>query len=164
MTGKIKIEKSWPFFHAYHDCRYIISHDCRKTVLLREKKQKRKYILENKTEKEIIVYKVDDALIRSKAKNKCDYAIYTEDNCLILIELKGQDLDHAAKQIYFTIDTLLKQNNIKPQALHPRIVLSKVSCPRIKPTYEKLLEQFLNKTYGSCENYKKQCRILKESI
>ena len=162
MAQKIKVQKEWSFYQTYHDSAYILRHDCSKDIPLREIGEKRTYRLFNKSEKEIIVYQVDGGLISVDDVSKCDYAIYTEDDWLYLIELKGADLEHALEQINSTINTLLKRPNIKVKKLNVRIVLSKVRVPNSLETKEKKLKHLLQ-TYGG-GNYIKQSRILEDSI
>lgn len=163
MAQKIKEQKKWPFFQAYHDQNYIERHDCNKVVKLKEPREKRIYKLHNDTEKEIVVYKIDGGLINDTSVLKCDNGIYTEDDWLFLIELKGKDLEHALEQINSTIDILLKQKNIKPKKLNVRIVVSKVNIPKILESKEKKLKQLLYKSYGGGD-YKKQSRLLEETL
>ena len=163
MAQKIKVQKEWPFFQAYHDNGYILRHDCSKEVSLREPGENRTYKLHNKSGKEIVVYKVDGGLINDENVLKCDNGIYTENDWLFLIELKGADLNHALNQINNTIDILLKRPNKKVKKLNARIVLSKVSIPRISASKENKLKQLLHKSYGG-GNYKKQSRLLEDTI
>lgn len=163
MAQKIKVQKEWPFFQAYHDNGYILRHDCSKEVSLREPGENRTYELHNKSGKEIVVYKVDGGLINDENVLKCDNGIYTENDWLFLIELKGADLNHALDQINNTIDILLKRPNKKVKKLNARIVLSKVSIPRISASKENKLKQLLHKSYGG-GNYKKQSRLLEDTI
>lgn len=163
MAQRIKATTEWPFYQAYHDKKYILRHDCSKIVPLREPRENRTYRLNNQSEKELVVYQIDPDLIKDEDVLKCDNAIYTEDDILFLIELKGGDLTHAIKQINSTIDILLKQHNIKPKKLNARIVVSKVSAPNISTSIENKLKQLLHKSYGG-GNYKKQSRVLEESI
>lgn len=163
MAQKIKVQKEWPFFQAYHDNGYILRHDCSKEASLREPGENRTYKLHNKFGKEIVVYKVDGGLINDENVLKCDNGIYTENDWLFLIELKGTDLNHALDQINNTIDILLKRPNKKVKKLNARIVLSKVSIPRISASKENKLKQLLHKSYGG-GNYKKQSRLLEDTI
>ncbi len=163
MVQKIKPQKDYPFFHAYNDTSYILHHDCRKNVPLREPKEDRTYRLLNNSGKEIVVYKIDGGIVNNNNVPKCDYGIYTENDLLILIELKGENLSHALCQIDSTINILLKQSNIKVKKLNARIVLSRVSVPRISASKENKLKQLLKKSYGGGD-YKKQCRILEDTI
>ncbi len=163
MAQKIKAQQEWPFFQAYHDGAYINRHDCSKEVVLREPGENRTYKLHNKTGKEIVVYKIDGGLISNDDVLKCDNGIYTEDNLLFLIELKGADLNHALDQINSTIDILIKRPSIKVKRLNARIVLSRVSVPRITASKENKLKQLLHKSYGGGD-YKKQSRTLEDTI
>ena len=163
MIQKIKPDKEWPFYEAYHDISYILRHDCSKNVPLREPKENRTYRLLNNSGKEIIVYKIDGGVINNDDVLKCDYGIYVENDLLILIELKGMDLSHALDQIDSTINVLLKQPNIKVKKLNARIVLSKIGVPRITASKENKLKQLLHKSYGGGD-YKKQSRTLEDRI
>lgn len=163
MNRKINPQGKYPFFLAYHDYKHIFQHDSRKITTLREHKERRTYRLMNETQKEVIVYKIDGGLINKETVLKCDYGIYTEDDCLFLVELKGTDLNHALDQIDSTIDALLKQPKIKVKKMNVRVVLSKSNAPRIYATKEKKLKQLLKKEYGGGD-YKKQSRILEDSI
>jgi len=163
MAQKIKAQKEWPFYQAYHNGAYILRHDCSKDVTLREPKEKRLYRLLNNSGKEIVVYKIDGGIINNDEVQKCDNGIYTEDNLLILVELKGADLDHALDQISSTINILLKQPSVKIERLNARIVLSKVRVPDMLSTKEKQLKQLLQKSYGGGD-YKKKCRVLVDTI
>lgn len=163
MAQKIKVQKEWPFFQAYHDNGYILRHDCSKEASLREPGENRTYKLHNKSGKEFVVYRIDGGLINDENVLKCDNGIYTENDWLFLIELKGTDLNHALDQINNTIDILLKRPNEKVKKLNARIVLSKVSIPRISASKENKLKQLLHKSYGG-GNYKKQSRLLEDTI
>lgn len=163
MAQKIKAQQDWPFFQAYHDTNYIQRHDCSKEISLREPGENRTYKFHNKSEKEIVIYKIDGGIINDKNMLKCDNGIYTEDDWLFLIELKGADLNHALDQINSTIDILLKRPNRKVKKLNARIVLSKVSVPRISASKENKLKQLLHKSYGGGD-YKKQSRVLEDTI
>lgn len=163
MAKKIKAQKEWPFFQAYHDCAYISRHDCSKEVVLREPGESRIYKFHNKSGKEIVVYKIDGGLINNEDVLKCDNGIFIEDNSLFLIELKGADLNHALDQINSTIDILIKRPNIKLKKLNARIILSRVSVPRITASKENKLKQLLHKSYGAGD-YKKQSRTLEDTI
>ena len=163
MAQKIKAQKEWPFFQAYYDDVYILRHDCSKDVPLREPKENRTYRLINNSAKEIVFYRIDGGIINSDEVLKCDNGIYTEDDLLILVELKGAHLDHALDQISSTIKILLKQPSIKVKKLNARVVLSKVRVPDMLSTKEKELKQLLQKSYGGGD-YKKKSRVLVDTI
>lgn len=157
MKTQRKIDESgaWPFYQAYHEEETILRHDCSKDIPLRELREKRLYRLLNKDGKEIVVYKIDEGLIKGNKTKKCDYGIYTEDDLLFLIELKGADLNQAIEQINETITILLKRPNIQVKTLKARVVMSKVRVPSILSTKEKQLKQLLQKFYGGGDFVKK---------
>lgn len=160
---RIRIDEKWRFFNLYHDKKYIQSHDTRKNVALKEKRESREYYLHNKSEQEIVVYKIDGGLIDSDKVIKCDYGIYTERDNLYLIELKGCNYLHALEQILNTIDILLKKPNICVKQLNARIVLSRNRTPNILATQEKKLSSLLKREYGN-GILLKQTRRLEDTI
>ena len=162
-TMRIRIEEKWPFFNLYHEREYIQSHNTKKIVALKEKGESREYYLYNLSELEIVVYKIDGGIINSDKVVKCDYGIYTEQNILYLIELKGSDYLHALEQILSTIDVLLKKPNISVKQLNARIVLSKNRIPNLLVTKEKKLSRLLKQEYGN-GSLLKQTRKLEEKI
>lgn len=86
---------------------------------------KRKYLGENDSNKELSVYRVDGGILKEEANKKaCDYLICMYDtNSLTLIELKGSDLDHAIKQIIDTVKRLKASKQIDSvQCIHSRII------------------------------------------
>ncbi|MBQ3657215.1 MAG: hypothetical protein II956_10300 [Bacteroidales bacterium] len=153
------------------DQTYIESHDNKKKISMNDEKHpKIQYILENQSEKEIVVYKIDKNLIKSLKKGhlKCDYGIYTEDDILFLIELKGSDIAHAIEQIISTIKILIEQRHIKINRVNARIVGSKV--PNVRSSKGNINEDELKKYL--CKINKKsyeddriiQSKTIKESI
>ena len=132
------------FFAEYHDSIYIKSHDNRKSVVVEE--NKRKYILTNDLQKELIVYHIDGGVINNAEANKCDFGIYCEDKYLILIELKGSDYEHACEQIASTIK-LMKISNLVDR-IYARIVLSKMRTPALRSTQETTLKKLLSLYVG----------------
>ena len=127
--------KDDPFYLSYNDSEYIESLDNRKLVVVEE--NSRKYTLNNDLKKELIVYRIDNGIIKSN-ENKCDFGIYSEDAVLILIELKGKDYDHACKQITATIDSLEIDKHVK---IYARIVLSKGKTPQLRSSIETVLKK-----------------------
>lgn len=142
--NKISANETYPFFKEYHNSDYIISHDCRSLVSVCE--QNMKYILDNPAKKEIVVYQIDNGLIKNKDL-KCDFGLYTENDFLYLIELKSPEREygHALQQIISTIDILIKSKNISVNKLHARIVLKKY--PSITNAKERKLENAIIKNY-----------------
>lgn len=139
------------FCEKYTDINYIISDDCRKTITLKDKgASTSKYVCENNKKKKITIYKVDGGIIKSQIVNKCDFALYNNDNDVIyFIELKGSDYDQAIEQISSSISNLITSNNIKINIINARIVLTKVRAPEINTTKEKKLKLLLNKYKGT---------------
>lgn len=147
-------KRLYAFYEDYHDESYISSHDSRATVKLKEQREDRIYYLRNSCAKELVVYKIDGGLLASQKEgdNKCDFGIYTEDELLILIELKGKDYKKAVIQILNTIKEL-GLNNTNPQKvkkLLARVVLSKGgNVPNLRTTELTALKQVLQKYGGN---------------
>lgn len=122
------------FFSEYNESSYIISHDKSKIVVVEENNMK--YTLHNDTNKEIIKYHIDGGMVNDNDVNKCDYGIYTEDELLILVELKGRDYQHAVKQILSTTKLLgITKGSNKVRKLLARVVLSKgANVPKLRTT------------------------------
>ena len=158
---KISINSKWPFFEAYFDSKYITIHDTRQIIVLKEPREVREYRVENKSGKDIVVYKIDGGLIDDNNLLKCDFGVYTEDDILFFIELKGSDYIHALEQLLNTVNILVVKPQIKIGSLNARIVLSKMNVPRIIPTQEKKLIKLLKCRNG---DFIKQSQVLKEVI
>ena len=154
-------DAKWPFFNKYHDNCYIKSHDTRQFVVLKESRESREYRLENKSAKDVIVYKIDGGLIDNNDVLKCDYGIFTEDNTLYFIEFKGADYIHALEQLLSTINILVVRPQVIVDRLNGRVVLSKMNVPAIVSTQEKKLTKLLKEKNGG---FIKQCHVLKETI
>ena len=140
-----------PFFAEYHDYSYIESHDVTKIVVVEENKSK--YILCNDSNKEVIIYRIDGGLIKQKKEgdNKCDYGIYTEDELLILVELKGCDFQKAVTQILNTTKLLgIKKGSNKVKRLLARVVLSRGrSVPNLRSRDKTELDIILKSFSGN---------------
>lgn len=158
---KIEVTEERPFYNAYHDEGYIISHDNKKVVVLKEPKESRVYRLENPSQKEIVVYQIDGGLISSNDVLKCDNGIYTEDDVLFLIELKGADYIHALEQLLSTINILLQRSQVKVTKLNARLVLSIIRVPDIIPSLEKKL---LTKVRSYNGDFVRKCQMLCERL
>lgn len=151
----------YDFFEHYHDDSYILSHDCRRYVSLKDKGETRKYSLENDLKKDLVVYHVDGGVIQGNDTNKCDFAIYTEDKWLVLVELKGADYNKAIGQIISTIDQLIKIPEVSVNRVFSRIVLSKVRAPELRTSTETILKNRMIQYRG---NLKKATNELKEKL
>lgn len=151
----------WDFFEHYHDSSYILSHDCKRYVSLKDKGETRKYSLENDLKKDLVVYRVDGGVIQGNNSDKCDFAIYTEDKWLVLVELKGADYNKAIEQIISTIDQLVKNPKVSVNRVFSRIVLSKVRTPELRTSAETTLKNIMSQYQG---NLKKSTTELKEKL
>lgn len=150
-----------PFYETYHETEYIAFHDCRKNISLKDKGASI-YNLVNDQSKEIVCYEIDGKLISSTEVDKCDYGLYTEDDLLILVELKGSDYGHAIDQISSTINILLTQPKVKVSRLCGRVVLNKTRVPDIVETKERQLKHLLKTKYKG--TLKKQSRVMSETL
>lgn len=148
-------------FDAYHDSSYIKSHDRRKIVALTEKGENRVYRLINDLNHELVVMKVDGGIFNDSSNQKCDYAIYTQERILILIEIKGSDYSHAIDQLDTTINEMILSRQLNLNKLHTRVVLSKARIPNILLTKERILKRKLIKYNGSHE---KSTRLFEERL
>ena len=118
--------KHYEFYENYHDSSYIEFHGIKSNVKLKEPRESRKYSLCNDIKKDLVVYKIDGGLFKSQAigDTKCDYGIYTEDELLILVELKGGNYKKAVQQITNTTKLLGLNGSNKIKRLIARTVLS----------------------------------------
>lgn len=151
----------YDFFEHYHDNSYILSHDRKRYVSLKDKGETRKYSLENDLKKDLVVYRVDGGVIQGNNSDKCDFAIYTEDKWLVLVELKGADYNKAIEQIISTIDQLVKNPKVSVNRVFSRIVLSKVRTPELRTSAETTLKNIMSQYQG---NLKKSTTELKEKL
>ena len=151
------------FSEKYNDDAYIESKDQRKIVVLQDPKGgSSKYIGDNIQEKEIIVYRIDNGILKGQNVKKCDYGLYTTDNdTLRLIELKGSDHEKAVKQIMNTFEKIIQKTTIDIYRVCGRIVLSRKRVPAIKSNYEKKLIKLLLAKNGDLIT---KVRLLKEKI
>lgn len=107
----------------------------------------RKYVAHNTGGK--LVHEYHDLDQRPYFRNiyPCvDYLLYVEeDQRTYLIELKGSDIEHAYEQVLSTFKVLRAQIQVTASKTKGRIVLSKVSGP-------KLLTGSVKKSIRECEN------------
>lgn len=95
-----------------------------KAIFCSEKGKTYEYI--NKSSNFVVKIRVDECLIKGEQQRKCDFMVLScgEQKTAYLVELKGSDLEHAAKQILNVIQ--LFQKELSNFEIHARIVLSKV--------------------------------------
>ncbi|MEQ8971178.1 MAG: hypothetical protein RIE73_12380 [Coleofasciculus sp. C1-SOL-03] len=124
------------FQKKYPDCT-VCSHGKKITA----QENKRKYILNNPSGKQVCKVKIDDCVIKSQEQRKCDYLVIIcqsdEDEVedghissgedLFFVELKGKDLIGAVEQLTQTIEHFKSKITGKVFA---RVVLSKVPSPK----------------------------------
>lgn len=151
------------FCEKYIDKSYIEINDCRKIISLKDKRaSSSKYVCQNENKKRVMVYKVDDGIIKSKDIGKCDYALYNyDDDIVFFIELKGSDYEQAIEQIDSTIRNLITSKSIEINVINARVVLAKVRTPEINTTKEIKLKILLNKYKGILT---KQTRLMNDHI
>ena len=158
----IGITPNFPFYERYHDERYVTSHDRRSVVTLKDKGESRVYSLINDSNKELVVYQIDSGLIDDKKVSKCDFGIYSEDNLLVLVELKGSDYSAAIEQLLSTIEILLKTPKVSVTRLFTRVVLSKARVLDILLTKEKKLKLLVEREYHG--SHSKCSRVMKDTL
>lgn len=147
----------------YDDVSHIEFKDNRKIVVLRDKKGGNvSYRGNNRDGNEIIVYKIEEGILKDEAGLKCDFGLYTiSSDTIRFIELKGSDFDHAIKQIINSIRNVLDRHAINVKRVHGRIVLSRVRTPEINSSDEKILNKLLK---GKNGNLIKACGELREIV
>lgn len=159
----------YAFYEEYHDSSYA-KHNSDSTVRLKEPGENRIYYLHNDNKKDLVVYAIDGGLYKSQAPgdSKCDFGIYTEDELLILIELKGTDYKKAIQQITNTATNVLGltgSNKIK--RLLARTVLSNGrNVPNVTTTDLAKLKQLITRYNGGFkdEYIGKSTKVLEENL
>ena len=146
------------FVEEYNDLRYIESDDRRKQIVLTDKGEPRRYVANSNRGQRIVRFKVDDGIVTDKTQPKCDYALWTEENCLYFIELKGGDYSKALTQVHHTILQLVQRPNINTKQLHARVVLSNGRAIKaaVANTAEAKLLHLLKKYGGSLNKASQQ--------
>jgi hypothetical protein len=136
---KIEIEN-------YQNCQLFS--DNRSRAVFKDAKASREYIAKNLNKKELKGLRVDDCLITDG--QKCDYLLINiNDKTIYFIELKGSDLIKAIDQIDRTLDILLPK--FEHQAVHGRVVLSKVNTPNLVSSRYIKLKKRLKDLNGTLE-------------
>lgn len=122
--------------------------DRRKTVSLKENKMN--YIAKNPNEKEVLLYRTDNP---AQTNRRCDYVLYIMDSenefqdedRLILIELKGKDVERGITQITQTLEDYVTKKKISINRVDARIIVSRSPTPRLYASYERRLNIRLKK-------------------
>lgn len=149
------------FSEVYKDRKYIEFSDRRSQAVFNDLREPREYRAKNCDKKYLIGYKVDGGIITSYDVQKCDYALYTDDDKVYFIELKGGNYRKALGQISDNVDNLIMRAGISAKAINARIVLSKCKAPAVYESDEKKLIAKLVRLGG---NLKKRSGVLEESI
>ena len=160
-TDKTPKNERHDVYDAYHDESYILTHDCRNVVTLKEKGENRVYRLINDANHELVVIKVDGGIFNNSTSLKCDFAIYSQERRLLLIELKGGDYNHALEQLDTTINEMIVKPQIGISKLYTRVVLSKARIPNTLTSKEMALKKKL-KRYGG--THEKSTRFMEEKL
>jgi hypothetical protein len=106
---------------------------------------RRKFTIRNPQRERIKKVRVDGCLIDDE-RQRCDYLFEVGQicNCVIYLELKGSDIDHAFNQLVATIGYLVNRHQQLKKICH--IVASRV--PRAGPKVQNLKVQMVQK-YGA---------------
>lgn len=144
-------EATHSFFRQFQAEEYIQCHEKRKIVSLSDSGSKTTYRLVNDLKKDLVVYHVDGGVIKGSDDPKCDYAIYSYDDILILIELKGADYNHALEQLEATYKSLVKTKGISLKKIYGRVVLTKARVPDTLSSKETIIKKLFMKLGGNLE-------------
>ncbi|MEG4326266.1 hypothetical protein [Microcoleus sp. herbarium5] len=112
-------------------------------IVLKEKKSKITFL--NPNQDKIVKIKVDGCVISDNETLRCDYALIPSDAVEIYVELKGSDIEQAAKQIESTIK-LLSEN---PQKIKKLCFGVSTRVPKQTTNIQQLQSQFKKKFNAS---------------
>lgn len=100
-------------------------------IISQDRGNSQKHIAHNDLRSYVTHYAIDGVVIRQG--NRCDYLLLNEDkNTAYLIELKGSDLAHAARQLEATENAL--RSELSQYNKHYRIVANKCKTQEIEST------------------------------
>jgi hypothetical protein len=132
------------------------SDDSRREAVFEE--NGREYRARNLSGKRLLMYRVDDEMIKTGAR--CDYALGIPlDKAVYLIELKGKNLKRASEQLLATLSTL--RTRLTGYAVHARVVLSRVQRSDIRSSSWRDLNKQIARTTG---NVKHECMVMRDNI
>lgn len=117
---------------------YIKYRNREKTLMFSEKG--RSYYGLNPDPKEILGFKVDKGLINDE-NGRCDYSLIVQSDVCFLIELKGCDVSHAAKQIMSTREIFEKNYGVRKFVA--RIVCSKAKTAELNSNTFKRMDRLM---------------------
>lgn len=126
-----------------------------KKIVLQEKQSKITFL--NPKQDTILKIKVDGCVIKDNKTLRCDYAIIPCDEIEIYVELKGNDIVHAVKQIESTIH-LLSDNQKKIKKL---CFVVSTRVPKQTTSIQKIQSQFKVKFNASfrIKNIQDECDL-----
>lgn len=117
--------------------------DDTRSIIKCEEKGK-KYLLGNPDRDKVLLYRIDGEVVKQDATvppqtNKCDYLFTNTRKMVVLVELKGEDVDQALKQIDGTLK-IFKEHFKTCSYVYGRAVVASAT-PRISasPQFLKLL-------------------------
>ncbi len=118
---------------------------------------KSKYIAKNPKEKLNCKIRIDNALIKSNNVSKCDFGLWVEEgNRMILIELKGSDVEWGLNQLLSTHNLFQSRYREEDFTYSFRIVPTRVTTPNLQERVKQLKKQGYD--------LKIQTRVLEETI
>ena len=116
-----------------------------------------KYVASNPQRKLNSKIKIDNALIKGNDTLRCDYGLWVEEgNRMILIELKGCDVEKALKQLFNTHKVFQTWYKTEDFNYSFRVVPTRVTTPNLQEHVKKLRRQ-------GCD-LQIQTKVLKEVI
>lgn len=116
---------------------------------------KRKFTIHNPGKKPVKRVKVDGCLIKDK-RQRCDYLfeIGRVCHCVIYLELKGKDIEHAFNQLVSTLEQLKSRHRGLTKICH--IVASRVSLkgPKFQNLYRQMVQKHKARLYVDTKEVK----------
>lgn len=107
------------------------------TITCSEKRSR--YIAWNPKRKLNCKIRIDNALIKSNSVPRCDYGLWVEEgNRMILIELKGSDVDRALEQLFSTHELFQSWFKKEDFSYSFRVVPTRVSVPNLQERVKQL--------------------------
>ncbi len=149
----------------YFRTEYPICCECTNHNIINAIEKGQKFSIENVNHQKICKIKLDDCILKSEIEKKCDYLFLIcgeekKKKIAFFVELKGQKLLHAIKQIETAID-LLKIQLIENKEINSRIILSKANTPDLRSSE---LIRFKKKIKSLGGNVKYETRTMTEKI
>lgn len=98
-----------------------------------------KYIARNPRRKLNCKIKIDNALIKNNNVPRCDYGLWVEEgNRMILIELKGSDVDRALGQLFSTHELFKSRFKKEKFSYSLRVIPTRVLVPNLQDRVKQL--------------------------